>query len=194
MKKTIGTALADAKRAQIPLRQTSSSAKLLPPTGRRVANRAQRWSVREICEIAGFNPIAVMIDVIKTGRLPAIPIPNPHPENGEGPTVMAASILTDEERLKTLRDLMRYAVPSLSAIQMTGKDGGPIATAHLDVVALMSNPELAIAAQTLSLAATAQHREQAALAPPEPAPDEDKEDPSERIIDVEPEDVIDAED
>ena len=54
-------------------------------------------------------------------------------------------------------------IPSSDApvhtIQITGKDGGPIATAHLDVTQLMQDPELVAAAQALSLAATRQNAE-----------------------------------
>jgi hypothetical protein len=102
----------------------------------------QTWLAREIAEQNGFNPVQVAIEVIMRGKLPA---------TGAKP----GRDVSDEERLKMLRDLLSYLVPKLSAVQVTGNDGGPVAVAGLDITKLMQDPELAQAAQRLALAIAA---------------------------------------
>jgi hypothetical protein len=99
----------------------------------------QTWLAREIAEQNGFNPVQVAIEVIMQGRLPAI-VGKPGRD------------VSDEERLKMLRDLLSYLVPKLSAVQVTGNDGGPLAMASLDITKLMQDPELAVAAERLAIA------------------------------------------
>ena len=55
--------------------------------------------------------------------------------------------VSDEERLKMLRDLLSYLVPRLSAVQVTGNNGGPVTVAELDIAKIMQDPELADAEQ-----------------------------------------------
>lgn len=176
VKFAIDTALKETKQRQ---KSMATQRKTVSVTRGKVA--PGNWSAREVAELCGFNPLPVMIDVIMTGKMPAMPIPNPHPENGEGPTIMVAHDVSIEERVKTLRDCMRYLYPTLSATQITGKDGGAIEIATLDVTQLMGDPKLAAAAQALSLAVTQQQMQLPAA--PTPAPQE----PDEVILDAETE-------
>ena len=103
----------------------------------------QTWLARRIAEAENFDPVKIAISVVRDGVLPS---------TGKA----AAREVSIEERLKCLRDLLGYLMPRLSAVQVTGNDGGPVAIAALDVTQLMADPALAAMAQTLSLAATAQ--------------------------------------
>ena len=107
------------------------------------------WDSRQACINAGFDPLVWLMHVAKFGMLP---------KTDKSPAVK----VTEDERLKCARELMRYVYPTLSAQQITGKDGGPIATAHLDLTQLMQDPALVAAAQALSLAATKQNAENTA--------------------------------
>jgi hypothetical protein len=80
----------------------------------------------------------VALDVIMRGVLPT---------EGEKEPVKVST----EERLKALRDCMRYLLAPLSAVQITGANQGPLFVETLDVTRLMMNPELAAAAQKLAL-------------------------------------------
>lgn len=105
------------------------------------------WQAREIVDREDFHPLEEAIHVIRTGYWP-----------GKVPTAaqLAATPakfkpISDEERLKMLREIFKYVFPSLSAMQVTGRDGGPLAAATLDVTALMRDPAMLEAAQKLSL-------------------------------------------
>jgi hypothetical protein len=96
----------------------------------------------------GVNPFQISLEILKTQCLPALP-----GERKKGRQVSTG------EYIKVLTEIQAYLAPKLAATAVTGKDGGPIATAHLDVVSLMHDPELVAAAQALSLAATKQNTE-----------------------------------
>jgi hypothetical protein len=53
---------------------------------------------------------------------------------------------------------MRYVLPMLSAVQVTGVDGGPVEVAAFDVAALMKDPKMVEAATTLALGAVENER------------------------------------
>lgn len=111
------------------------------------------WNAREQAELCGFNPLAIMITALRTGRTPDMPIPVSRAKDG---SVIPAHIepgfvLDKQDWLLAMRDLFQYMVPKLSAVQVTGKDGGPVANTVLDVTQLMANPQLAEAAQLLAL-------------------------------------------
>jgi hypothetical protein len=111
-----------------------------PGSGRKkaVLNRAS-WNSREVAMEQGFHPLRIAIDVIMKGTLPAL--------NGQ-----PARIVSDDERLKTLRDILQYMLPKLSAQQITGANDGPVALAAFDVTQLMADSEMLEAAQKLALA------------------------------------------
>ncbi len=111
-----------------------------PGAGRAKGSKNKGWSrsLREIAESRGFHPLEVALVVIQTGRLPT---------EGEKEAVKVSV----EERLKCLRDVMRYLVPTLSAVQLSGANEGPITVAPFDLMELIKNPELAAAAQKLAL-------------------------------------------
>ena len=107
--------------------------------GRKKGTRS--WSARVIAEEAGFHPVKIAMDVILLGRLPAV--------KGK-----ESKLVSDEERLKMLREVFQYLLPKLSSQAVTGADGGPLAVATLDVTKLMASPELVAAAQRLALGIT----------------------------------------
>jgi hypothetical protein len=44
-----------------------------------------------------------------------------------------------EERLKMLRDLQQYIQPKLTAVQVTGKDDGPVNVQTVDTAAIRAD-------------------------------------------------------
>jgi hypothetical protein len=108
------------------------------------------WIAREVAQSKNFNPLAIALDVFTTGYLPLAP--------GEDPKKRHK--ISDELRVKVLLDTCKFLFPTISAMQVSGANEGPIAVASLDMVSLMRDPRLVEAAQALSLATTAQYREQ----------------------------------
>ena len=113
-------------------------------------NKRTRQAI-EICEAYNFSPVATMIAVITTGKLP----------NADG----TFAEVDTPARLDALKSLMPYIAPRLQATQVTGQNGGPIEvdSTTLDIRAIIASPELAAAAQKLALAMAEQ---QAALPAP----------------------------
>jgi hypothetical protein len=120
--------------------------------GGRERRRFSTWNTRHILEEYGVHPIALMVEAVLTGFLP--------PRIGEDPKKREP--ISNEERMRTLRDLASYAVPKLVATQITGKDEGPVQVATLDIAALMSDPKQAEAAQLIALALAQETRKIAA--------------------------------
>jgi len=60
-------------------------------------------------------------------------------------------VLDGAQRLDAGKTVAKYLVPALTAVQVTGKDNGPIAVAALDVTELMKSPASLQAAQRLAL-------------------------------------------
>jgi hypothetical protein len=115
--------------------------------GGRERRRFSTWNTRHILEEYGVHPIALMIEAVLTGFLP--------PRIGEDPKKREP--ISNEERMRTLRDLASYAVPKLVATQITGANDGPVAVTSLDITQLMSDPALAAAAQDLALGIASQN-------------------------------------
>ncbi len=65
-------------------------------------------------------------------------------------TVMMSSDKTWELRCECAKAVLPYLYPKLTTMQITGKDEGPIELAS--ITAIMMNPALADAAETLALA------------------------------------------
>jgi hypothetical protein len=101
------------------------------------------WSARLAAQEAGFDPVALAMQVILQGKLPPI--------KGE-----PAEKVGMEGRLAMLKEIMQYMLPKLSSVAVTGNDGGPVAVASLDVTHIMSDPALARAAQLLALGMASQ--------------------------------------
>lgn len=99
-------------------------------------NKRTRQAI-EICEAYDFHPVATLIAVITTGRLP----------NSDG----TFAEVDTAGRMDALKALCPYVMPRLQATQVTGKDDGPVAVANFDVAQLMANPDAVKAAQDLAL-------------------------------------------
>jgi hypothetical protein len=93
---------------------------------------------RDIAAAMKFDPIKVAIRVIEEGVL----------RNKDGSTVPVPV----EERLKLLRDISQYIQPKLTAVQVTGKDDGPVNVQTVDIAAILRDPAAAQAAQSLAMA------------------------------------------
>jgi hypothetical protein len=98
---------------------------------------ARTKMAREIADAMRFDGVKLSIEIINTGVL----------KNADG-TLTPVPI---EERLKLLRDLQQYLQPKLSAVEMTGQNGGPVETASLNITQILADPQMAEAAQTLAL-------------------------------------------
>ena len=114
------------------------------------------WLAREIAEREGFDPFTMLITAFRTGTLP--PIGGPGALDKDKKPLPPVTI-NAEERMKCGRDLMRYLMPTLSAMQVTGADGGPLQLEQVDVTHLMMDPALAQAAQTLALGLSSAQRQ-----------------------------------
>ena len=124
------------------------------------------WDARKILENAEYDPVMFLVEAVITGFLPPRP----------GEDAKKRTPVSNEERMRAARELLKYVLPSLSATQITGRDGGPIAVAKLDLTEIWKDPTLAAAAQTLSLAMTAQRPQQALPAASDDAIDAETED------------------
>ncbi len=94
---------------------------------------------KAVAEKLGFHSFEQVIRIIQTGLIETV---GSHPRTVEV-----------KERVRLLIEILPHLHAKPQApIEVTGRDGGPIAHAHVDIMALMSNPELAKAAETLSLA------------------------------------------
>jgi hypothetical protein len=93
---------------------------------------------REIAQELDFHPLIEAIKIYRTGRLPSAPGVKAQP-------VSATS------RVRCLEQALAFLLPKLSHQAISGLEGGPVETVHLDLVELMRNPDLAKAAQTLAL-------------------------------------------
>lgn len=109
--------------------------------GRKKGTAAQ---VRVLCAEMDVDPMEFLLSVIKNGTAESTVI-----ENGKKRLVTISVSL--ELRLDAAKHVSRFCYPVLSATAVTGKDGGPVAVAALDVAAILANPLLADAAQQLAL-------------------------------------------
>jgi hypothetical protein len=113
--------------------------KKLPGAGRPVGRR--NWSVRAIAEQLDVNPFFIALEILKSQHLPLLP----------GEKAAQRKRVSPELYVKLLIEMSGFLAPKLAATQITGSEGAPLAVATLDVTQLMSNPELARAAQLLAL-------------------------------------------
>lgn len=122
--------------------------KMLPGSGRLPGVR--NWNARRVAESLGVSPLIVALTVIKTGYFPLAKGEDPKDQRRASPELFT----------KILLDTLKLVVPSLSSVQLTGNDGGPVAVATMDVTQLMASPELARAAQLLALGIASQPQAQ----------------------------------
>lgn len=100
---------------------------------------------RDLADELGCDPLAFMMKIITCEVFEQTIID----EKGKEKRVKIAVDLAT--RLSACRDVAGYLYPKLSAQQISGNDGGPIAVAALDVAAILANPALAETAQQLAL-------------------------------------------
>jgi hypothetical protein len=76
-----------------------------------------------------------------------------------------------EERLKLLRDISQYIQPKLTAVQVTGKDEGPVNVQTVDIAAILRDPAAAQAAQSLAMAMALAEADQPQIEPAADTPE-----------------------
>lgn len=117
-------------------------------------NKRTRFA-HEVAERMGVDPAGYLLHIIKSD---VVQLAARDPKTGEA--IMEADGLTPKlvwhavtlaDRIDAAKTLMRYMYPALQAVELTGKDGGPMEAAVLDVTEILANPELAKAAQTMAL-------------------------------------------
>jgi hypothetical protein len=119
----------------------------IPGSGRPAG--AGNWNARRVAESMNCSPLIVALTVIKTGYFPLAKGEKPEAQRRASPELFT----------KILLETLKLCVPSLSAVQVTGKDEGPVAVATLSITDLMANPSLAEAAQRLAVAMATQPRQ-----------------------------------
>jgi hypothetical protein len=114
----------------------------IPGSGRPLGKK--NWSVRALAEQLGVNPFLISLGILKTQHLPAT-------EPGK-----KGRLVTTTEYIKVLTEVQTYLAPKITATQLTGENGGPVALATCDVTQLMQDPAMAEAAQLIALGIAAQ--------------------------------------
>jgi hypothetical protein len=108
--------------------------------GGRVAG-VGNWNARRVAESMGVSPLIVALTVLKTGFFPLAKGEKPEDQRRASPELFT----------KILLHTLNLVVPSLSAVQVTGADEGPVQVTSMSLMQIMSDPLLANAAQTLAL-------------------------------------------
>lgn len=98
---------------------------------------------REVFQALRFDPAEVMAEIVKTGKV--------FFRNPDGSLSGGSMDVPVEEWGKFAREAMRYCYPSLSAIQVTGKNEGPIQLVTADLNKMLENPESIEMAMKLAL-------------------------------------------
>lgn len=121
-----------------------------PLSGRKKGSVSKfTWVAREMAEAYGTHPMSLLMQVATTGTLPPIGGPGAKDERGK---LLPQRPVAIEEQAKCLRDLMGYLMPKISALAITGADGGPLQLISDESMAkLMDDPESARQAQQLAL-------------------------------------------
>jgi hypothetical protein len=120
--------------------------------GRKRGSVSKRTQLaRDIAAAMKFDPVKIAIRVIEEGVL----------RNKDGSLVPVPV----EERLKMLRDLQQYIQPKLTAVQVTGKDEGPVNVQTVDIAAILRDPAAAQAAQSLAMAMALADADRPAIEP-----------------------------
>jgi hypothetical protein len=100
---------------------------------------------REIAERLDIDPLEVMLRMIKTGGFEALEV------GPRGAEHTVKRPLSADQIIDLLKTVAGYYYPKLSALAVTGRDGGPIETSAVSASILMT-PELAEAMQKIAFA------------------------------------------
>jgi hypothetical protein len=131
-----------------PVAERTVTGQWLPGHGKRGGRKpgVKNWNSRILAEAKDCDALEVLMEVVLTGYLPLTP--------GEDPKNRKR--MSNESRLKAAIELAQYMYPKLSATQVTGNEGRPLAVATYDVTELMRDPELVRAGQQLAIAMAGQ--------------------------------------
>jgi hypothetical protein len=114
----------------------------------KLGGRKKRWGgiARALMEELGegADPIRFMLSLVKSDVIDQTVI-----EDGKRKRVQVTVPL--DVRLDAAKTVANYIYPRLSSQEISGPEGGPIPATHLDVTAILANPQLAAAAQELAL-------------------------------------------
>ena len=131
----------DGQKALIPVPAERTARGRFAPGHKPVRRKPSIMKrAREVAADLKFDAIELIIQLVRTGAFP------------RSTAEEHRKMLSTAERAKLLIDLLPYIHPKLAATELTGRDGGPLASAHLDINALLADPTLAEAAQTLAIA------------------------------------------
>jgi len=116
--------------------------------GRKAGLPTKRQLFDATCQKMKFSPVEFVIHCVKFGVTPETPGQPSKP-------------VSQSDRCRLSETLLSFAAPRLSATttELTGRNGGPLELASVDVVELMRNPAMASAAQTLALGMSTATRE-----------------------------------
>jgi hypothetical protein len=111
--------------------------------------------IRDLSERLGVDPCGYLLAIVACPgylQVPVFDAATGKPLKGEdGQPVLQYVAVSLRQKLDACRDLMPYIAPRLQSVALSGKDGGPVEIAALDMTALLANPELARQAQRLAL-------------------------------------------
>src|SRR6185437_2278991 len=97
------------------------------------------FDLRRNCEVKGVNPLAVALDILKTGYTP-LDADKPFGDRKK---------VSQGEYLKLLANLLQYCLPRLAATTVSTE--GRVQVATFDITKLMQDPAMTSQAQTLAL-------------------------------------------
>lgn len=134
-------------------------------------------AAQEMALAMNVDPVQFMLKLLVSDSVPAVVM---DPATGraalgpDGKPQKYFAVVPLEMKVDVAKALAKYIHPTLAATQITGKDDGPVQTAHLDIYKLLSSPEAVDAAQNLALL-MAKEPEPAELPEPEGDGDRDPE-------------------
>ena len=126
------------------------------PTRRKPA--AALEDARAVAARHGWHPVDFLIFVASRGEMPnpCVSCGETHmqPISGGCQAHSTAHPVDAKMRMEAAKEVLPYVASKLQAIEITGKDGGPVATAHatLDLTAILKDPAMLAAAQQIALA------------------------------------------
>ncbi len=109
--------------------------------------RGTASKARDLAESMGVDPLKWLLNLLKTGTYQAVVIDETSGKKTKKTTIASGDMLTDAAKCT-----LQYLYPKLSGISHTGPDGeGPVETVSLNLTAILANPELCRAAETMAL-------------------------------------------
>ena len=100
--------------------------------GNRAAKKPGRINLKAVAEVLadeGMDPAAEMVRILKA-QIPLRDRQGMIVMDSDGNPVMQ-DVVDSDVKLRMLNELLQYTQPKLKAVEMTGKNGGPIAVASL---------------------------------------------------------------